>query len=138
MEQATGKLSGLAPKQQKAIGLILAGCSLADVAKRVEVSRGTIHHWTRRSGKFIAALENWRSDMERTTRARLLGLSALGFKAIHRALEAGDAKLALQLFKGLGVIAKEKTGADEPETKVIRVSASMAEARRRTGDAAAE
>ena len=56
----------------------------------------------------------------------------------HRALEAGDAKLALQLFKGLGVIAKEKARADEPEYKVIRVSTSMAEARRRAGDGAAE
>ena len=56
----------------------------------------------------------------------------------HRALEAGDAKLALQLFKGLGILAKEMTGADEPETKVIRVSAAMAEARRRAGDGAGE
>ena len=121
LEQATGKLSGLPVKQQKAIGMILGGCTMVEVARRVEVSRGTIHEW-RRQEKFIAALESWRRDVERTTRSRLLGLSGLGFKAIYKALEGGDAKVALQLFKGLGVLeARRDDDRDEGEQNVTIV-----------------
>lgn len=100
--QATGKLGGISTKQQQAIGLMLGGCSLADTARRAGVSRGTLYQW-RRSEKFVAALESWRGDMEQAARSRLLNLSGMGLKAIHRALEAGDAKVALAMFKGLGI-----------------------------------
>lgn len=100
--RATGKLGGITIKQQQAIGLMLGGCSFADTARRAGVSRGTLYQW-RRSEKFVAALESWRGDMEQAARSRLLNLSGMGLKAIHRALEAGDAKVALAMFKGLGI-----------------------------------
>ena len=100
--QARGRLSGLTAKQQKAVGFMLSGCSLAETARLAGVSRGTLYQW-RRSEKFIAALESWRADMELAARSRLLNLSGMGWKAIHRALEGGDAKVALALFKGLGI-----------------------------------
>ncbi len=102
VDQAIGKLGGITAKQQQAIGLMLGGCTLADVARRAGVSRGTLYTW-RRSERFIAALESWRGDMEQVARSRLLNLSGMGLKAIHRALESGDAKVALAMFKGLGI-----------------------------------
>lgn len=102
VDQATGKLGGITAQQQQAIGLMLSGCTLADTARRAGVSRGTLYQW-RRSEKFVAALESWRGDMEQAARSRLLNLSGMGLKAIHRALEAGDAKVALAMFKGLGI-----------------------------------
>ena len=102
VDQATGRLGGITIKQQQAIGLMLGGCSFADTARRAGVSRGTLYQW-RRSEKFVAALESWRGDMEQAARSRLLNLSGMGLKAIHRALEAGDAKVALAMFKGLGI-----------------------------------
>ena len=101
-EQAISKFAGITPKQQQAVMLILGGSSVADAARRIGVSRRTLHQW-RRSEKFIEALESWRADMEQVARSRLLNLSSMGLRAIHRALEAGDAKVALALFKGLGV-----------------------------------
>ena len=101
-EQAISNFAGITLKQQQAVMLILGGSSAADAARRIGVSRRTLHHW-RRSEKFIAALESWRADMEQAARSRLLNLSSMGLRAIHRALEAGDAKVALALFKGLGV-----------------------------------
>ena len=56
-----------------------------EVARRVGVSRGPVYYWTRRSEKFIAALESWRRDMEGAARARLLGLGH-GFIAHGRTL----------------------------------------------------
>ena len=35
VRQATGKLVGLTPKQQQAIGLLLGGCAQVDVAHRL-------------------------------------------------------------------------------------------------------
>ena len=102
VEQATGKLGGITAKQQQVIGLLLGGCSLREAAGRAGISRGTLYQW-RRSEKFIAALESWRGDMEQAARSRLLNLSGMGLKAILRALEGGDAKVALALFKGLGI-----------------------------------
>ena len=102
VDQATGKLGGITTKQQQAIGLMLGGSSFADTARRAGVSRSTLYQW-RRSDKFVAALESWRGDMEQAARSRLLNLSGMGLKAIHRALESGDAKVALAMFKGLGI-----------------------------------
>ena len=102
VEQAIGKLGGITPKQQVAIGLMLGGSSLADTARRAGISRGTLYQW-RRSEKFIAALQSWQADMEQAARSRLLNFSGLGLKAIHSALESGDAKVALAMFKGLGM-----------------------------------
>jgi hypothetical protein len=83
---------------------LLGGCSLRDTARRAGVGRSTLYGW-RRSEKFIAALESWRGDMEQAARSRLLNLSGMGLKAIHRALEGGDAKVAIAMFKGLGIFA---------------------------------
>ena len=113
--QATGKLAGITPKQQQAIGLLLGGCSLTDTARRAGVGRGTLYQW-RRSEKFVAALESWRGDMEQAARSRLLNLSGMGLKAIHRALESGDAKVALAMFKGLGIFT---TSADSNPRDVV-------------------
>ena len=104
VDQATGNLGGITTQQQQAIGLMLGGCSFSDTARRAGVSRTTLYQW-RRSEKFIAALECWRGDMEQAARSRLLNLSGMGLKAILRALESGDAKVALALFKGLGIFA---------------------------------
>jgi hypothetical protein len=102
VEQARGRLGGITAKLQLVIGLLLGGCSLREAAGRAGISRGTLYQW-RRSEKFIAALESWRGDMEQAARSRLLNLSGMGLKAILRALEGGDAKVALALFKGLGI-----------------------------------
>ena len=101
-EQAISKFAGMTPKQQQAILLLLGGSSVVDVARRVGITRRTLFQW-RRSEKFINALESWRADMEQVTRSRLLNLSSMGLRAINRALEAGDAKVALAVFKGLGI-----------------------------------
>ncbi len=116
VDQATGRLGGITIKQQQAIGLMLGGCSFADTARRAGVSRGTLYQW-RRSEKFVAALESWRGDMEQAARSRLLNLSGMGLKAIHRALEAGDAKVALAMFKGLGIF----TPLAEPKAREVVV-----------------
>ena len=116
VKQAAGRLGALSPKQQQAIGLMLSGCSMADTARRAGVSRGTLYKW-RRNERFLAAMESWRSDMQQAARSRLLNLSGMALKTILRALEGGDAKVALAIFKGLGVFAT--VAESKPEEVII-------------------
>ena len=104
LEAAAGRYGRLTGKQQKGIAMILSGCAMVDVARRVGVSRGTVYNWTHRSERFIAALESWQQDMANSARVRLLAMSGIAARAITMALEKGDAKVALAMFKGMGVM----------------------------------
>ena len=120
LEAAAGKYGRLSGKQQRAMALILSGCTMGDVARRIGVSRGTVYNWTRRSERFMAALESWQRDMSRSARVRLLAMSGMAARAINIALEKGDAKVALAVFNGLGVM--NSKGQEEPEgVHVIRM-----------------
>ena len=61
LEAAAGRYCRLTGKQQRGIALILSGCAMAEVARRVGVSRGTVYNWTHRSERFMAALESWQT-----------------------------------------------------------------------------
>jgi AcrR family transcriptional regulator len=87
------------------------------VARRVGVSRGTVYNWTHRSQRFIEALESWQKDMANSARVRLLAMSGVAARAITAALEKGDAKVALAVFKGLGVMDPQRQ--EEPEEEKI-------------------
>ena len=114
-------MSGVSVKQQQAMALLCAGCARVEVARRVGVSQGTLWNWTHRNRRFEEALSAWRREMAGSARARLLGLSGAGYRAIALALERGDAKVALAVFKGLGVLDDGRSGeAEEEEHVVIR------------------
>jgi hypothetical protein len=125
LEAVAGKMGRLKPQQVKAVALILTGCGLGDAAERVGVSRATLHNWTHHNEEFMAAMESWRNDMRRATRTRLIAMSNLGVKAISQALESGDARVALTMFKGLGVLspeAAEEDKRDEGKTILVRIT----------------
>jgi hypothetical protein len=117
LESAAGKYGGLTGKQQRGLALILTGCAMVDVARRVGVSRGTVYNWTHGNERFMAALESWQRDMAKSARVRLLAMSGLAARAITTALEKGDAKVALAMFKALGVM--DPLGQGEPEEERI-------------------
>jgi AcrR family transcriptional regulator len=124
LEAATGRVEELTTQQLKAMALLMTGCAMADVAERIGVSRGTIHNWTHRNERFIAALESWRRDMRRNARTRLIAMSNLGLRAISQALEGGDARVALRMFTGLGVLGPkvaEEDKQDEGKTILVRL-----------------
>ena len=121
LESVAGRLGQIKPIQQQAMAQLLGGYSLAAVARNVKVNRKTLYNWLRRDEKFKAALNSWRNDMARATRARLMGLSGQALKAIQQALAAGDAKVALAIFRGLGILGAEGAGSDDMEEKRIFV-----------------
>ena len=104
--------------QEKAISLMGEGMSLPETATQLGVSRGTIYRWLRDEPEFIAAFNAWRKDQTRTARARLLTISESAVTAVQTAIEQGNAKLAFDLIKHLGLLSPEPEGSDDP--KVVR------------------
>src|SRR5438045_2469581 len=57
----------------------------------------------------------WRREVGGAARMRLLALSGEAVEAVQNAIRKGDGRLALSMLKGLGVLAAEAPGEDEPK-----------------------
>jgi hypothetical protein len=90
--------------QRTALELLLEGKSVAETARSAGVARATVFRWLKDDPAFKAAYNLWHEEMEESCRSRLLMLTDKAAGALEKALEAGDAKAALQLLKGLGLI----------------------------------
>jgi hypothetical protein len=67
-------------------------------------SRGTIYHWLKHDAIFRAVFNQWQDEMQQSCRSRLMMMTDKAATALERSLEAGDARSALQLLKGMGLI----------------------------------
>lgn len=109
---------GLGVRQQAALDLLCCGTSVAETARTAGVSRVTIYNWIRHDPVFRAAYNQWQEEMEESCRARLAMLTGKATMALEKALEAGDAKAAVQLLRGMGIIrASERRATDSQEVR---------------------
>jgi AcrR family transcriptional regulator len=116
VEQRDEKLIGrLAADQQNAMELLVMGKTIAETARSAGVSRTTIYHWLRHDPVFQAAYNQWHDQLEEGCRSRLLTLTDKATDAIEKALENGDARAALQLLKGMGMIRHKIVGPTDAE-----------------------
>src|SRR3954468_12715879 len=90
-----------AAEQDKAIELISSGKGLKEAAQEAGVHRSTLHRWFKEDPKFVAAWNAWRAHARRAAASRLLGIADRAVQVVGEAIEAGDAKMALQVVKGL-------------------------------------
>ena len=84
------------------------------------MARSTIYEWLRHDPVFQAAYNQWHEAMKESCRSRLKMMLDKATSAVEKALEAGDAKAAMALLKGMGMIEKEderNTEADELATE---------------------
>jgi hypothetical protein len=79
------------------------------------VARSTIYHWLRHDPVFQAAYNQWHDQLEEGCRSRLMTLTDKATDAIEKALENGDARAALQLLKGMGMIRHKEIGPTNAE-----------------------
>jgi AcrR family transcriptional regulator len=133
--------------RRAALELILGGKSIAETARAAGVSRTTVYSWLRNDPVFRAAYNQWHEEMEQSARSRLLMLTDQATEAVRGALEGGDAKTAMQLLKGLGILsqspprlteAQEVKEQEELETKRRQVQRECETRRLDTDKAAAE
>ncbi len=116
VEQRDEKQIGrLAADQQNAMELLVMGKTIAETARSAGVSRTTIYHWLRNDPVFQAAYNQWHDQLEEGCRSRLLTLTDKATDAIEKALENGDARAALQLLKGMGMIQHKIVGPTDAE-----------------------
>ena len=116
VEQRDEKQIGrLAADQQNAMELLVMGKTIAETARSAGVSRTTIYHWLRNDPVFQAAYNQWHDQLEEGCRSRLLTLTDKATDAIEKALENGDARAALQLLKGMGMIRHKIVGPTDAE-----------------------
>lgn len=109
------ELATLGVEQQTALELVLTGKSIAETARSAGVSRVAIYRWLKHDAAFQAAYKQWHDQLQESCRSRLQALTHKATDALEKALEAGDARAALQLLKGMGMIKERMPGPTDPE-----------------------
>ncbi len=121
----------LPPQQQTAMELLVGGKSVAETARLAGVGRATVFRWLKNDPVFRAALNQWHDQIESGCHSRLMSLTDKAGDAIEKALDAGDARTAMQLLKGMGMIKERATGPTDPEE--IRTRSEIEREQRRIG-----
>lgn len=93
----------LPEKQRRAVDLLVRGESVTKVAKAIGVDRGTLYRWRSTDPNFIAALNQWRGQLQSETRDRVLALSAKAVESVSVSID-GDARLGLRVLEKMGCL----------------------------------
>jgi alkanesulfonate monooxygenase SsuD/methylene tetrahydromethanopterin reductase-like flavin-dependent oxidoreductase (luciferase family) len=93
------------PRSSGRLEVLVQGKSIAEGARSAGVTRATVYRWLKTDPAFRAAYNQWHEEMEERTRSRLMIIaSEKATAAVERALENGDARMALQLLRELGLV----------------------------------
>lgn len=117
MEQ-NGTDSGLSAAQELAVNALVAGATVSGAAQRAGVSRGRVYRWLN-DPHFVAALNRNKLEIRDALQARLVRLAGQACRTLGKALEAGDAKSALALLAGLGLLPGQQPAAAEIDPEQI-------------------
>lgn len=82
---------------------LLSGEQITAAAKTAKVNRSTLHRWLKEP-EFLAALNTCRSELREAQHDRLASLASSAIEVIEQALEEGDARTALAVLRGVGLL----------------------------------
>jgi hypothetical protein len=85
--------------QHTALRALGAGQTVVAAADSAGVTRNTVTRWIRSCPEFRAAFNAWQQALIESTQARLLRSAEAAAAVVDQAIQAGDAKLALNLLK---------------------------------------
>jgi len=111
----------LRPRQRAVLAMLSDGRSIADVASDARVSKRTIFRWLRKDPHFRAAYNRWRREIDLSVRSKVIASADAAADAMHAAILAGDAKLAMSLLKQLGLLQPPAHGAIVPTNAAIEM-----------------
>jgi hypothetical protein len=115
---------------------MLAGKTVTEAAKCAGVARCTVHAWLKEDFEFQATLYRGRRELRAAMTSRLLALGDKALNAVERALDGGDAKIALEILDGLRALKPPSLGLDDPKKlkrERIRLNQLQAHQRERQG-----
>ena len=118
----------VSPTQMRVLSALATGTTISAAAEAASVDRTTVHRWLREDACFQAAWNRLRLEMRREVAARLDHLAEAALNTVQGAMEAGDARIALAVLKGVGVLGGRRPaiGPDDPE--VVEEEADLAQA----------
>jgi hypothetical protein len=116
-------IEGFTPAQIAAFDELIRGGTTTAAARAAKVDRSTLYEWLREGRPLAKALRQWKLDVLCGARLRALSLSRAAAAAVSAAIRGGDARLALRLLEGLGVISASGLGETFEEAKARRASA---------------
>ena len=98
------EMMGLSPKQQLALQALMAGKNYSRAAFAAGVTRHTLHRWRRNEPRFAAAMTSWQTNAVTAAQAQLLEVSEEAVQTIADAVGSGDARVAMEVLRSLGVM----------------------------------
>jgi hypothetical protein len=120
--------NALPPDQRMAMESLGSGVSVVETAKALGIHRGTIYRWIKEDATFAAAYNAWHESLKESCRGSIAALLGKSAATLHKAVEGGDAKIALAVLSKTGMLDKEKDrNTDEEE---IRREAAIAKKNR--------
>ena len=94
----------LSLQQEHALAGLLSGLSVTDTAKAAGVNRGTVHRWLKEDFTFQAAVHQGQHELRNALQTRLSNLAENAVSCVEKAIQEGDAKTAMALLRGLGLL----------------------------------
>lgn len=110
----------LQPKQWQVIECLVGGQTVAAAAESAGVNRTTVWRWQRTDFAFQAAYNRCRREAVAEINAQILSLAPRALKAVQQALETGDARVAILVLRGLGLLNGERPTIPSDDVKELK------------------
>ena len=115
----------LSPTQQKALSALGEGATITAAADAAGVDRTTVHRWPREDFAFQADWNRLRAEIRKDNVARIEHLADSAFDAVRTAIEEGDARIAVTVLKGIGLL-DGQTPSISDDPAILREEADLA------------
>lgn len=103
----------LSGTQQTALLALSEGQGVAAAARSAGVSRATVWRWLKENRAFADAYDAWKQQTREMAQARLLRAIEDAVNAVAQAAANGDARIALAMLRGMGLLQLPKPDANE-------------------------
>ena len=105
---------GLQERQRVVLQALTAGNSVQIAAQLAGIHPASIYRWKKYDARFIAALNAWRAQTQRSGHDTLQAAVGHAAENVLRATQKGDVRTSLALLKGLGTLAPQRPGSSQP------------------------
>ena len=105
--------SDLVPAQTAALDALLSGKSATAAAAVAGIGRRTLYNWLKTDFHFQAALNRGRREMQQAVGYRVEQIAADAAECVAQAVRNGNVKAAMDILKGLKLLAPRKIGSED-------------------------